>query len=86
MASQDDGKRVPLDVKTGNSILSASAPGEEIKLDRDEYLSNPGRGQKKSGRNSPSPRRMRGRSSAIRCADGLIPGMCEAVPIVEITS
>jgi chaperonin GroES len=36
--SKDDGKRVPLDVKTGNSILFGKYSGQEIKLGGDEYL------------------------------------------------
>src|SRR5438876_7772744 len=36
--SKDDGKRVPLDVKTGDSILFGKYSGQEIKLDGDEYL------------------------------------------------
>jgi chaperonin GroES len=36
--SKDDGKRVPLDVKTGDSILFGKFSGQEIKLDGDEYL------------------------------------------------
>ena len=36
--SKDDGKRVPLDVKTGDSILFGKCSGQEIKLDGDEYL------------------------------------------------
>ena len=34
----DDGKRVPLDVKPGDSILFGKCSGQEIKLDGDEYL------------------------------------------------
>jgi chaperonin GroES len=34
----DDGKRVPLDVKPGDSILFGKYSGQEIKLDGDEYL------------------------------------------------
>ena len=36
--SKDDGKRVPLDVKPGDSILFGKYSGQEIKLDGDEYL------------------------------------------------
>jgi chaperonin GroES len=36
--SKDDGKRVPLDVKAGDSILFGKYSGQEIKLDGDEYL------------------------------------------------
>src|SRR5207247_7348170 len=36
--SKDDGKRVPLDVKTGDSILFGKYSGQEVKLDGDEYL------------------------------------------------
>ena len=36
--SNDDGKRVPLDVKPGDSILFGKYSGQEIKLDGDEYL------------------------------------------------
>jgi chaperonin GroES len=36
--SRDDGKRVPLDVKAGDSILFGKYSGQEIKLDGDEYL------------------------------------------------
>jgi chaperonin GroES len=35
---KDDGKRVPLDVKPGDSILFGKYSGQEIKLDGDEYL------------------------------------------------
>ena len=35
---KDDGKRVPLDVKAGDSILFGKYSGQEIKLDGDEYL------------------------------------------------
>ena len=33
-----DGKRVPLDVKAGDTILFGKYSGQEIKLDGDEYL------------------------------------------------
>ena len=36
--SKDDGKRVPLDVKSGDTILFGKYSGQEIKLDGDEYL------------------------------------------------
>ena len=36
--SKDDGKRVPLDMKPGDSILFGKYSGQEIKLDGDEYL------------------------------------------------
>jgi chaperonin GroES len=36
--SQDDGKRVPLDVKAGDTILFGKYSGQEIKLDGEEYL------------------------------------------------
>ena len=36
--SKDDGQRVPLDVKAGDTILFGKYSGQEIKLDRDEYL------------------------------------------------
>ena len=36
--SKDDGKRVPLDVKTGDRILFGKYSGQEIKLDGEEYL------------------------------------------------
>jgi len=34
----DDGKRVPLDVKTGDLILFGKYTGQEVKLDGEEYL------------------------------------------------
>jgi chaperonin GroES len=34
----DDGKRVPLDVRAGDLILFGKYPGQEIKLDGEEYL------------------------------------------------
>ena len=34
----DDGKRVPLDVKAGDRILFGKYGGQEIKLDREEYF------------------------------------------------
>jgi chaperonin GroES len=36
--AKDDGKRVPLDVKTGDLILFGKYSGQEIKLDGEEYL------------------------------------------------
>ena len=36
--SKDDGKRVPLDVKAGDTILFGKYSGQEIKLDGLEYL------------------------------------------------
>ena len=36
--SKDDGKRVPLDVKSGDLILFGKYSGQEIKLDGEEYL------------------------------------------------
>ena len=36
---KDDGKRVPLDVKVGASILFGEFSCQEIKLDGDQYLS-----------------------------------------------
>ena len=36
--SNDDGKRVPLDVKAGDTILFGKYSGQEIKLDGEEYL------------------------------------------------
>ena len=36
--TKDDGKRVPLDVKAGDSILFGKYSGQEIKLDGEEYL------------------------------------------------
>ena len=35
---KDDGKRVPLDVKSGDLILFGKYSGQEIKLDGEEYL------------------------------------------------
>jgi chaperonin GroES len=34
----DDGKRLPLDVKTGDKILFGKYSGSEVKLDDKEYL------------------------------------------------
>ena len=36
--SKDDGKRIPLDVKAGDTILFGKYSGQEIKLDGTEYL------------------------------------------------
>ena len=36
--SSDEGKRIPLDVRTGNLILFGKYSGQEIKLDGEEYL------------------------------------------------
>src|SRR6266436_7443270 len=36
--SKDDGKRVPLDVTTGDTILFGKYSGQEIKLDGEDYL------------------------------------------------
>ena len=36
--SKDDGKRIPLDVKAGDTILFGKYSGQEIKLDGQEYL------------------------------------------------
>jgi chaperonin GroES len=36
--SKDDGKRVPLDVKVGDTILFGKYAGQEIKLDGEDYL------------------------------------------------
>ena len=35
---KDDGKRIPLDVKAGDTILFGKYSGQEIKLDGEEYL------------------------------------------------
>jgi chaperonin GroES len=35
---KDDGKRVPLDVKEGDTILFGKYSGQEIKLDGEEFL------------------------------------------------
>ena len=34
----DDGKKIPLDVKTGDKILFGKYSGSEVKLDDKEYL------------------------------------------------
>jgi chaperonin GroES len=36
--AKDDGKRVPLDVKEGDTILFGKYSGQEIKIDGDEHL------------------------------------------------
>ena len=36
--AKDDGKRVPLDVKAGDTILFGKYSGQEIKIDGEEYL------------------------------------------------
>ena len=36
--TKDDGQRVPLDVKAGDTILFGKYSGQEIKLDGEEYL------------------------------------------------
>jgi chaperonin GroES len=36
--AKDDGKRIPLDVQTGDLILFGKYSGQEIKLDGEEYL------------------------------------------------
>jgi chaperonin GroES len=36
--SKDDGKRIPLDVKAGDTILFGKYSGQEIKLDGEEYI------------------------------------------------
>ena len=35
---KDDGKRIPLDVKAGDTILFGKYSGQEIKLDGEDYL------------------------------------------------
>ena len=35
---KDDGKRTPLDVKEGDTILFGKYSGQEIKVDGDEHL------------------------------------------------
>jgi chaperonin GroES len=34
----EDGKRIPLDVKSGDRILFGKYSGSEVKIDNDEYL------------------------------------------------
>ena len=36
--AKDDGKRIPLDVKAGDTILFGKYSGQEIKLDGEEFL------------------------------------------------
>ena len=36
--SSDDGKRIPLEVKAGDTILFGKYSGQEIKLDGEEYI------------------------------------------------
>ena len=36
--TNEDGKRIPLDVAAGNTILFGKYSGQEIKLDGEEYL------------------------------------------------
>jgi chaperonin GroES len=36
--SNDDGKRLPLDVKAGDTILFGKYSGQEIKFDGEEYI------------------------------------------------
>jgi chaperonin GroES len=36
--ASDDGKKIPLDVKTGDKILFGKYSGSEVKLDEKEYL------------------------------------------------
>jgi chaperonin GroES len=36
--AKDDGKRVPLDVREGDTILFGKYSGQEIKIDGDEHL------------------------------------------------
>jgi len=36
--SKDDGKRIPLDVKAGDTILFGKYSGQEIKIDGEEFL------------------------------------------------
>ena len=35
---KDDGKRIPLDVRAGNTILFGKYSGQEIKLEGEEYI------------------------------------------------
>jgi chaperonin GroES len=34
----DDGKRIPMDVEVGDKVLYAKYSGQEIKIDREEYI------------------------------------------------
>ena len=36
--TKDDGKRIPLDVRAGDTILFGKYSGQEIKLDGEEYI------------------------------------------------
>ena len=36
--SKDDGKRIPMDVKTGDTVLFGKYSGQDIKLDGEDYL------------------------------------------------
>jgi chaperonin GroES len=36
--AKDDGKRIPLDVKSGDTILFGKYSGQDIKIDGEEYL------------------------------------------------
>jgi chaperonin GroES len=36
--AKDDGKRIPMDVRAGDTILFGKYSGQEIKLDGEEYL------------------------------------------------
>src|SRR5881296_2303699 len=36
--AKDDGKRIPLDVKSGDTILFGKYSGQEIKIEGEEYL------------------------------------------------
>jgi chaperonin GroES len=36
--AKEDGKRIPMDVKAGDTILFGKYSGQEIKLDGEEYL------------------------------------------------
>ena len=36
--TKDDGKRIPLDVKAGDTILFGKYSGQEIKIEGDEHL------------------------------------------------
>jgi chaperonin GroES len=36
--AKDDGKRIPLDVKSGDTILFGKYSGQEIKIDGEEFL------------------------------------------------
>jgi chaperonin GroES len=34
----DDGKRIPMDVKVGDRVLYAKYSGQEVKIDQEEYI------------------------------------------------